>query len=91
MDGEHGEQPQPHCCVPPLLLGAGVMWRVTDSSASLPLNPGFNQCLVHQCMSQPWKCHSEWDWDRQFPHRECGMCPEVQLFHDGFATQDVVA
>lgn len=67
------------------------MRRITDSSASLPLNPGFNQCLVHPGTSQPQKHHSERDWDRQCLHRACGMCPVVQLFCGDFATQDVAA
>lgn len=67
------------------------MWRVTDSSVSLPLNPGLSQWLVHLDMSQPRKRHSERHWDRQSPHRECGMYPGVQLFRGDFATQDVVA
>lgn len=67
------------------------MRRITDSSAPLPLNPGFNQCLVHPGTSQPQKRHSERDWDRQCLHRACGMCPVVQLFCGDFATQDVAA
>lgn len=64
----------------PSAAGRRVMWTVTDSSASPSLNPGFNQSLVDPGVSQPWKCHSEQDWDRQSLHRECKMYPEVQLF-----------
>lgn len=78
-------------CPPSAAGSSGVMWRITDSSASFLLNPGFNQCLVHPAMSQPWKCHSEQDWDRQSLHRECGMFPDMWLFHDDFAIQDMLA
>lgn len=63
---------------------------VTDSSTSLLLNPGFSQWwFIRACHSHGNVTESGTGTGNSFL-RECGMYPEVQLFHGDFVTQDVV-